>query len=185
MHIGKKNPRTPYFMSDIQSGKKYELTKTDVERDLGVYITHNLKNKEQVSRAAGKANSKLGMLTRTFVSRDAKLWKNLYTTYVRPNMEFAVSAWNPYAKGDIKLLEQVQHRATRIPHSLRGLDYKTRCARLDLCTHEQRRKRGDLIQRYKIEKGIDEENWHFKPTYIEPRANHRGHYQEELIKNCQ
>ena len=34
------------------------------------------------------------------------MWKKLYTSYVRPLLEFAIPVWNPYLKGDIDILER-------------------------------------------------------------------------------
>ena len=49
----------------------------------------------------GKANMILGMLKRTFESRDHGLWKDLYVSLVRPHLEYSVQAWNPYLQGNI------------------------------------------------------------------------------------
>ncbi|RNA04226.1 hypothetical protein BpHYR1_022117 [Brachionus plicatilis] len=35
----------------------------------------------QVDKSAAKANSMLGVLRKTLVSRDAYIWKQMYTTY--------------------------------------------------------------------------------------------------------
>ena len=32
--------------------------------------------------------------------------------------------------------------------------------------------------------GIDEINWEFEPALLSPREGHRGHYERELIKDC-
>ena len=114
MHFGKKNPRSNYTMQAYDSNNLIQIEKTETERDLGIQISSNLKYAEQVNKAASKANSVLGMLKRTFATRDTQIWKKLYTTYVRPQLEFAVSAWNPYLKKDIETLEKVQRRATKI-----------------------------------------------------------------------
>ena len=63
---------------------------------------------------ANKANKVLGMLLRTFEYRDLDLIKSLYTTFVRPHLEFAVSVWSPHMQGDIDILEKVQRRATKL-----------------------------------------------------------------------
>ena len=107
--LGKKN--------DIQSGTVTFLEKKQQERrrDLGIIITSDLKWHDQVCSASSRASRMLGILKNTFVSRDANLWKSLYTTYIRPHLEFAVAAWNPYLKNDIETLERVQHRSTKTP----------------------------------------------------------------------
>ena len=54
------------------------------------------------------------MLKKTFVSRDPKLWKELYVSIVRPHLEYAVQAWNPHLQGEIDKIESVQRRAISI-----------------------------------------------------------------------
>ena len=41
MHCGSKNPSVDYFMSDGTTSKKLQVS--TLEKDLGVYITNNLK----------------------------------------------------------------------------------------------------------------------------------------------
>ena len=115
MHFGKKNRKNKYTMLDINSSR-ITLSSSTSERDLGVILSTNLKSTTQTNRAASKANSMLGLLKRTFNCRDPNLWKKLYTTYIRPQLEFAVAAWNPSLKKDITTLEKVQRRATKVPH---------------------------------------------------------------------
>ena len=75
--------------------------KTDLERNLGVYIVSDMKGQGQVNQAVSKANSMLCVLKRTFAYRCVRMWKKLYTSKVRPNLEFAVPVWSPYLRGDI------------------------------------------------------------------------------------
>ena len=56
----------------------------------------------------GKANKILGMLKRTFESRDLKLWKELYVSLVRPYLEYAVQAWNPHLQSEIDKIESAK-----------------------------------------------------------------------------
>ena len=61
----------------------------------------------------GKANWKIGMLKRTFKSREPGLWK-CGLSLVMPHFEYAVQAWNSHLQGDIDKIERVQRRASRI-----------------------------------------------------------------------
>jgi ribonuclease P/MRP protein subunit RPP40 len=112
------------------------------------------------------------------------MWKKLYTSYVRPLLEFAIPVWNPYHKADIEILERVQHRATKIAHSMKSMSYEERCKHLNLTSLSDRRTRGDLIQKFKIENNFDEVEWPNNPVCGVPRGGHRGHFKREIVKSC-
>ena len=54
---------------------------------------------------------------------------------------------------DIRLLEGVQRRATKLAHGIADLKYDDRLKRLGLVHLESRRLRSDLIETYKILNG--------------------------------
>ena len=81
----------------------------------------SLKPADQVFKAAS-----------AFVGRSAALWKRLYTTDVRPHLEYAVQSCCPYTRRDIATLEKVPRRATRLPKNLSSLAYDEKCSRLGL-----------------------------------------------------
>ena len=45
---------------------------------------------------------------------------------VRPHLEYAAPVWNPSLKKDIDMLENVQHRATRLVPCLKKESYEVR-----------------------------------------------------------
>jgi len=54
------------------------------------------------------------MIKRNFVDRSKQTILLLYKNLVRPHLEYCCQVWSPrYSKG-IKLLEGVQHRATKL-----------------------------------------------------------------------
>ena len=72
-----------------------------------------------------------------------------------PKLEYCIQAWNPSLIKDIELLEQVQYRATKLIPEISHLPYHDRLKYLNLTTLELRRHRGDLIETFKILKGLE------------------------------
>ena len=58
---------------EVITGKWSELTNSDVERDLGIMVSEDLSWKVQIDNIFKKANRILGMLEKTFFSRDSSL----------------------------------------------------------------------------------------------------------------
>ena len=98
----------------------------------------------------------------------------LYKTLVRPHLEYCVSAWSPYYEKDKILLERIQHRFTRMIPGFKLLPYETRLDRLKLWTLEERRNRSDLLEVFKMYKGMSLLSFNQFFT-ISPVTNTRGH----------
>jgi hypothetical protein len=143
MHIGNLNPQFSYKLGD------HILQKTEVERDLGVIISNDLKWENHIISVANKANRTLGFLKHGFKYLDVAILKLLYKSTIRPQLEYASSVWSPYCIKDIKRLEKVQRRSTRI-ETLKGICYEERKKILGLPSLQERRRRGDLIEMFKI-----------------------------------
>ena len=77
----------------------------------------------------------------------------IYKVFVRPHLEYAVTAWRPWNKKDMDVLEKVQHRATRRMSDIHG-SYPDRLQQLELTTLEARRSRGDAIEVCKYLRGF-------------------------------
>ncbi|CAF0710940.1 unnamed protein product [Brachionus calyciflorus] len=80
------------------------LQKTDQEKDLGIYITTNLKCRKQCPIAAAKANRDLGQIKNSFSFLERNTFKLLYNGLVRSHLEFAVGVWCHTSKGDIEII---------------------------------------------------------------------------------
>ena len=65
-----------------------------------------------------------------------------------------MTAYLPESSVEAKLLERVQSKATALVHGLKGLNAEERRERLGLMTLVEQRERGDLIEVYKILKGL-------------------------------
>ena len=101
------------------------------------------------------------------------IWKDLYVSLVRPHLEYAVQAWNPYLQGDIDKIERVQRRATRIPTGFEKFEYEDRLKKLSMTTLKDRRIRGDLIEMYKVMSSRESIDW-VKPLNLRKNVNISG-----------
>lgn len=150
MHVG-HNGNDEYFLQD--KGQSIKLEAITEEKDLGVFVTANMKPSKQCITSAKKARSVLGLIHRHFRKFSKAQFLTIYKTYIRPHLEYAIQAWSPWLQKDIDCLERVQRRATKLVAGLRNLSYEQRLERLNLTTLEERRRRGDLIETFKLLKG--------------------------------
>ena len=84
MHLGHRDPSSYY----LQEGPAKKLLQTvNEERDLGVYVTSDLKPSLHCGRAAAKATSVLGLIRRHLKYIDKDSFLILYKTYIGPHLE--------------------------------------------------------------------------------------------------
>ena len=124
--------------------------------DLSVIYPTDLKCKNQVLTVTNKANQMLVIIKKSFAKFDCNLLRSLYSTFVRPLLEFAVPVWSSHFKGDSDMIERVQRRALKLVSLISNFDYEKRLEALSLTTLANRRVKGDAIQKYKFMHEIDE-----------------------------
>ena len=152
MHISKRNtnPKYDYTINGTT------IKETTLEKDLGIYVTLNWKSSAHVAKVAAKANSMVGRIRHTFTYMNRTIFLKVYPSIVRCHMEYAVQAWSPQLIKDIGSLEKVQKRATKLVPELCDKSYEERLELLGLTTLEERRRRGDLIEVFKIMNGLED-----------------------------
>ena len=125
------------------------------------------------------------MMRKTFKFFNIKLFKIICPTFIRTHLEFASSVWNSMTKGDIKKIEGIQKRATKMVIELRGMEYEERLEALGLTTLDIRRKRGDMIQIYKIMKGVETVGINMEPdkSYKNIERRHRHQISRDKFVN--
>jgi len=81
---------------------------------------------KQCSQTVAKANKVLGLIKRNFTNRSKETIIPLYKSLVRPHLEYCCPIWNPHYIKDIKLVEGVQRRATKLVCGMENLHYEER-----------------------------------------------------------
>ena len=168
LHFGKNNPSYNYFLNN-------DLIKADpYEKDLGITFNNALNFAKHIRLTVAKANSRLGMIKRNFSNLSPQVFLPIYKALIRPLLEYGSCIWNPHLIYEINEIEKVQRRATKTIQEIRLLPYNERLKYLKLDSLKFRRRRYDIIQVFRILKGIDNisPNMFFE---LHTGPNTRGH----------
>ncbi|GAB0180914.1 cAMP-dependent protein kinase inhibitor alpha [Grus japonensis] len=104
LHMGQGNPKHNYRL-----GREW-IESSPEEKDLGVLVDEKLNMSRQCMLADQKANCVLGCITSSVTSRSREGILPLYSTLMRPHLEYCVQLWGPQDNKDMETLEQVQRR---------------------------------------------------------------------------
>ena len=118
------HPEHIYTMT--QNNDIIDLAFTEMEKVLGIHVDNKLPFRDYAEIATSKANKVLGLISREYEYLDAVSLKSLYTSLVRPHLEYGHTVWPLKYKTDCTLVENVQHRATKLVPSLKSLEYTDR-----------------------------------------------------------
>ncbi len=90
------------------------LQEVQSQKDLGVTISNNLHPSLHIANIVKKANSRIFMIRRCFSGFTQKKVLTLYTSLIRPILEYAAPVWSPWQVKDKELLEKTQKRCLRL-----------------------------------------------------------------------
>ena len=151
------------------------------EKDLGVIIDNKLQFDQHIGSIVRKSNIVLGLIKRNFKYMNEDIFVKLYKTLVRPLVEYASPVWNPKKIKNVKLLEGIQRRATKLVAQVKDLPYPLRLQKLNLTTLEYRRKRNDIKEVFKIFEGYNDVN--YKKFFDQPVASITRGHKHKITKN--
>ena len=107
IHFGRNNPNHTYTMGD------QPLPTDHSEKDVGVTFDSDFNFRTHIQNCISKANSRVGMIKRSFSKLNTQSFKLLYKSLIRPILEYCSCIWFPLYKGDCSEIEKVQRRATK------------------------------------------------------------------------
>ena len=110
-HLGTTNKVVP--LSYNYRINNFIIAKSASTKYFGVTKTHNLNWNQHCDNIRSKANSMLGLLRGVLSDCSTDVKSKVYTSPVRPQLEYACSVWDPFTKRNIHQIELVQHRAAR------------------------------------------------------------------------
>ncbi|GAB0178257.1 hypothetical protein GRJ2_000291000 [Grus japonensis] len=99
LHVGQGNSKQEYGL-----GREW-IESSPEDKDLGVLVDEKLSMSWQCVLAAQKANRVLGCIKRSVTSRSREVILPLYSTLMRPHLEYCVQLWGPQYRRDMELLE--------------------------------------------------------------------------------
>ena len=180
MTLNSKNLSSEYSINDKC------ISKVNSGCDLGIIFDKNIKFSDHVTLKVKKANSLLALIRKSFKNLDKKSWTTIYKTLIRPHLEYGNAVWCPVTIGLKEMIERTQRKFTKIIPGLKNLDYHQRLKVLNLPSMEERQKRGDLIQTFKILNSYADCN---PKEYFDLNANAtnrstRGHNYKLKINFC-
>jgi len=135
-------------------GTQHNINRTEHEQDIGVTIDTKLKFDQHISEKINKANSTLGIIRRAFKYLNERNFVPIYKAMVRSHLDYAVPIWSPSLQTLIDAIENVQRRATKQIPGLKDMTYDERLKKLNLPTLAFRRIRGDMIEVFKLLRGV-------------------------------
>ena len=80
--------RTDTSYSISPNGETYALDKKDIIKDLGVTVDYRLTFHDHIQEKVNRTYSMLGLIKRNFIYMDSNTFILLYTSLVRPHLEY-------------------------------------------------------------------------------------------------
>ena len=158
------------------------VPKVGVRKHLGIWLEETLSWDSHISNICAKAGRVLGLIKRTFTTKNRQGIEFAFKVLVLPILEYRCPVWNPYLQKHIHALESIQRRATRLICGS-SLSYDDRLKKLGWSTLEDRRKYLSLVTLYKILFGYIDINPNNYLDLVGPTRTRANHNYKERPKS--
>ena len=144
------------------------LKRVNSYKYLGILISSDLMWSSHISSICSKTRRLTGMLYRQFYKHSSpNTMLKLYTSFIRPHLEHACTAWDPFLKKDVNVLEDVKEFALRVCTKSWDLTYDALLSETYLPSLAVRRQRAKLCSLYSFINHL----CHFPNAPLENRAH--------------
>ena len=152
IHFGHHLEKIPVYLDPLQQPI---TTKTQL-KDLGVLISNDLSWIPQINKVISNCRKQTAWILRTFSKRDIQTMRTLWTSLVRPIIDYCSPLWSPKPTdyGAIDKLEGVLRSFSKQVDDLQGLNYRDRLNAMNLQSIQRRHERYKIIYIYKIKEGF-------------------------------
>ena len=127
------------------------LARVSKYKYLGITITADLMWSTHITNICNKTRRLIGLLYRRFYKfSSCSTMLRLYVSFIRPHLEYAAAAWDPFLKKDIELIEDVQKLALKVCLKSWITKYNELLEQSNLPSIRARRQQAKLCHFYKI-----------------------------------
>lgn len=125
-------------------------------KDLGITITNDLSWTAQIENTISKCRRMSAWILRTFTKRDIATMRTLWTTMLRPLVDYCSPVWSPSPSrlGHIDRLEGILRGFSKHVDGLENLTYTKRLEALKLHSIQRRHERYKIIYLYKMKEKL-------------------------------
>ena len=117
----------------------------DTAKDLGILATNDLKFKDHINNITTSSKIVMGMLLRTFSTREKEPMIKMFNAYIKSKLEYCCIVWSPDELKYINEIEDIQRIFTKKIDGMDELNYHERLKKLKMYSLERRRDRYLII----------------------------------------
>ena len=148
VHYGANNINASYLCGDCS------IPSVNLWVDLGVTRTSDTSYKDYVAVVAGKGRRLVGLCRYALSFRDADFLMRVYSTYIRPVLTYGSCIWSPHFRSEVKSLESVQRKFTKLVSGQQRSTYGQRLQSPNILSLESHRIELNMITVYKLLHGL-------------------------------